>query len=197
MPARIERSAPAGRVWLEYVYWKHHPVLQYLPNKLAEWIGENMQGELGFPDKKDPKKWSVSELNNILRTHVVCGRNGCSSRLQTLGCLEWESERLLTVYGWRYSAYSRPPGDFIALLGTISKRGHLVDFVFQPSRFCWVSIVTGSESLTRATSTRILHCVLVQLARRDVESLTALILCCYMYLLGGRPWAPSLLFFLP
>ena len=90
VPARIERSAPAGRVWLEYVYWKHHPVLQYLPNKLAEWIGENMQGELGFPDKKDPKKWSVSELNNILRAHVVFDRNDCS--LQTFGCLEWESE---------------------------------------------------------------------------------------------------------
>ena len=30
-----------------------------------------MQDELGFPDKKDPRKWSVSELNNILRTHVV------------------------------------------------------------------------------------------------------------------------------
>ena len=43
-------------------------MLQYLPTnlKLAEWIGENMQDELGFPDKKDPRKWSVSELNDIL-----------------------------------------------------------------------------------------------------------------------------------
>ena len=65
-PERIESSAPADRVWLEYVYRKQHPVLQYLPTKLAEWIGENMQDELGFPDKKDPKKWSVSELNAIL-----------------------------------------------------------------------------------------------------------------------------------
>ena len=90
-PERIERSAPADRVWLEYAYRKHHPVLQYLPTKVAEWIGgENMQVELGFPDKKDPKKWSVSELNDILRTHVVCDRNGCS--LQTFGCLEWDTE---------------------------------------------------------------------------------------------------------
>ena len=87
---RIKLSAPADRVWLEYVYRKHHPVLQYLPTKLAEWIGESMQDELGFTDKKDPKKWSVSELNDILRTHVVCDRNGCS--LQTFGFLEWESE---------------------------------------------------------------------------------------------------------
>ena len=67
-------------------------MLQYLPTKLAatEWIGKNMQDELGFPDKKDPRKWSVSELNDILRTHVVCDRNCCS--LQTFGCLEWESE---------------------------------------------------------------------------------------------------------
>ena len=65
-------------------------MLQYLPTKLAEWIGENIQDELGFPDKKGPRKWSVSELKDILRTHVVCDRNCCS--LQTFGCLEWESE---------------------------------------------------------------------------------------------------------
>ena len=68
-------------------------MLQYLPAKLrqlAEWIGENMQDELGFPDKKDPNKWSASELNDILKTYLVCDRNGCS--LQTFGCLEWESE---------------------------------------------------------------------------------------------------------
>ena len=52
-------------------------MLQYLPTKLAEWIGKNMQDELGFPGKKDPRKWSVSELNYILRTHVVCDRNCC------------------------------------------------------------------------------------------------------------------------
>ena len=89
-PERIERSAPADRVWLENEYRKHHPVHQYLPTELAVWICENLQDELEFPDKRDPKKWSVSELNDILRTHVVCDRNGCS--LQTFGCLEWESE---------------------------------------------------------------------------------------------------------
>ena len=64
-----------------------------MPTKLAERTGENTRDELGFPDKKDPKKWrlwSVSEVNNILRTHVVCDKNGCL--LQTSGCLEWESE---------------------------------------------------------------------------------------------------------
>ncbi len=27
------------------------PVLRWLPTKLAEWIGENLQEDLGFPDK--------------------------------------------------------------------------------------------------------------------------------------------------
>ena len=65
-------------------------MLQYLPTKLAEWIGENMQDDLGFPDKRDSNKWSVSDLNNILQTHVVTDRNGCS--LHAFGCLEWESK---------------------------------------------------------------------------------------------------------
>ena len=86
----IERSGAPDSVWLKYAYRKHHPVLQYLPTKLAEWIGENMQDELGFPDKQDPDKWRVSELNNILQKHVVPDRNGCA--LHTFGCLEWESE---------------------------------------------------------------------------------------------------------
>ena len=31
------------QVWLEYAYSKHHPVLQWLPTKIAEWIANNMQ----------------------------------------------------------------------------------------------------------------------------------------------------------
>ena len=38
----IERSGALDRVWLEYAYSKLHPVLQFLPTKLAEWIGKNM-----------------------------------------------------------------------------------------------------------------------------------------------------------
>ena len=54
-------------------------MLQYLPTKLAEWIGENMQEELGFPDRGDLNKWNgmASELNDILRRHLVRSRNGC------------------------------------------------------------------------------------------------------------------------
>ena len=65
-------SAVAPERLLTVYGWsrKHHPVLQYLPTKLAEWIGENVQDELGFSKKKDPNKLSVSELNDMLRTHV-------------------------------------------------------------------------------------------------------------------------------
>ena len=58
---------PPDSVWLEYAYHKHHPVLQYLPIKFAEWIGENMQDKLGFSDKRDTIKWSIFKLNNILQ----------------------------------------------------------------------------------------------------------------------------------
>ena len=60
-------------------------MLQDLPTKLAEWIGEIMQEELGFPDREDPNKWSVSQLNYILRIHMVHDRNGCA--LHTFGAL--------------------------------------------------------------------------------------------------------------
>ena len=59
-------------------------LLQFLPTKLAEWIGENKQDELGFPDKQDPANKWVFELNDILHvcvvrdhTHVVLDSNGC------------------------------------------------------------------------------------------------------------------------
>ena len=99
-PRRVLASADAQaqqapKIWLEYAYRKHHPVLQWLPTKLAEWIGENLQDDLGFPDKADPRRgWTPSELNNILDRHVVRDRKGCSllTRSLTFGCLDWESE---------------------------------------------------------------------------------------------------------
>ncbi len=77
--------------WLEYVYRTAHPVLRWLPTKLAKWIGENLQDELGFPDKADQRAqpgsgWTPAELNYILQSHVVDGA------LTTFGCVEWESE---------------------------------------------------------------------------------------------------------
>ena len=39
--------------WLKYIYRTAHPALRWLPTKLAEWIGETLQDQLGFPDRSD------------------------------------------------------------------------------------------------------------------------------------------------
>ena len=67
------------------------PALRWLPTKLAEWIGENLQDDLGFPDKADRRAqpgtgWTPAELNSILHDHVVDGE------LTTFGSVEWESQ---------------------------------------------------------------------------------------------------------
>ncbi len=71
-----DAHAPSPQ-WLEYSYRKAHPALR-LPTKLAEWIGENLQEQLGFPDKIDHgaepgSGWTPAELNHILNAHVVDG----------------------------------------------------------------------------------------------------------------------------
>ena len=83
---------------LEYVYRSSHPVLRWLPTKLAEWIGENPQEAFGFPDKGDVRAgpgsgWTAAELNHILQAHVA----SVDGTLTTFGCVEWESEQFLGV----------------------------------------------------------------------------------------------------
>ena len=85
-PSRVEflqepscsDGSASSPTWLEYVYRTAHPALRWLPTKLAEWIGENMQDKLGFPDKADTSTraeagtgWTPAELNHILNAHVV------------------------------------------------------------------------------------------------------------------------------
>jgi hypothetical protein len=65
-----------------------HPSFFWLPTKLAEWIGENLQDELVFTDKVDKSAepgtgWTPAELNHILQAHVVDGA------LTTFGCVDW------------------------------------------------------------------------------------------------------------
>ncbi len=93
--------------WLQYVYRTAHPVLHWLPTKLAEWIGENLQDELGFPDKADQgaepgSGWTPAELNHILQAHVVDGA------LSTFGCVEWESELCRGVMRARCHPFDMP-----------------------------------------------------------------------------------------
>jgi hypothetical protein len=89
-PLIVRDGEESSATWLEYIYQTAHPALRWLPTKLAEWIGENMQDELGFADKADKRAatgtgWTPAELNNILQAHVV----DCA--LTTFGCVEWES----------------------------------------------------------------------------------------------------------
>ena len=97
--------------WLEYIYRTAHPVLRWLPTKLAEWIGENLQEELGFPDKADKRAepgsgWTPAELNSILQDHVVDGA------LTTFGCVEWESELFRGVMRARCYPFDMPKRRF-------------------------------------------------------------------------------------
>jgi hypothetical protein len=99
--------------WLEYVFRTSHPVLRWLLMKLAEWIGENLQGALGFPDKADRGAspgtgWTTSKLNHVLQQHVFVGS------LTTFGCVEWESELFRGVIRARCYPFKMPKGASMA-----------------------------------------------------------------------------------
>ena len=61
--------------WVTYQYRKAHPILRWLPSKLAEWLAENMQAELAIPAKQGDR-FTVAELNHILATVLVPYRDG-------------------------------------------------------------------------------------------------------------------------
>ena len=44
---------PPGPAWLEYPYRKSHPIVRWLPSKLAVWIGENYGQQLQIPPKRN------------------------------------------------------------------------------------------------------------------------------------------------
>ena len=81
---------------------------------LAEWIGENLQDTLGFPDKGNVRagpgswwsRWTAAELNHILQAHVVDGT------LTTFGCVEWESEQFWGVMRARCYPFKMPKRRF-------------------------------------------------------------------------------------
>ena len=76
--------------WVTYPYRTAHPILRWLPSKLAEWIAENLGQKLAIPAKHGDK-WTVEELNNILVNNLVpTGPNG--GQLRTFGTIQWECE---------------------------------------------------------------------------------------------------------
>ena len=77
--------------WLEYPYRKSHPILRWLPSKLAAWISNNHGLELGIPPKGG-LEWTAGELNAILENNLVPSQGG-QGQLQTFCCIQWECER--------------------------------------------------------------------------------------------------------
>ena len=79
-----------GPEWVTYPYRTAHPILRWLPSKLAEWIAENYGQDLFIPAKSG-NKWSVEELNNILLENLVpwCPNGG---HLRTFGAIQWECD---------------------------------------------------------------------------------------------------------
>ena len=75
--------------WINYAYRAAHPILRWLPSKLAEWIGDNYGAALSIPLRNDAAAWSVGELNAILENNIVPGTKG---HLSTFGAIQWESE---------------------------------------------------------------------------------------------------------
>jgi hypothetical protein len=79
----------AAPEWVTYQYRTAHPILRWLPSKLAEWIADNLSAELRIPAMKEDK-WTVGELNQILANNLV--PNGDGGHLRTFTTLQWECE---------------------------------------------------------------------------------------------------------
>ena len=76
--------------WIECKHRTSHPIIRWLPSKLAAWIGDNYGQELGIPPMSG-QKWTAGELNSIL-LHNLVPSSGGAGQLRTFGCIEWESE---------------------------------------------------------------------------------------------------------
>ena len=57
--------------YVTYPYRIAHPILRYLPMKLAQYLGDNFRKELHIPKKKDKVQWSTGELNDILLHNLL------------------------------------------------------------------------------------------------------------------------------
>jgi hypothetical protein len=81
---------------VEYMYHSSHPMLQFLPQKLAESIANNYAVELNVPPRLDQSKpWSTATLNRILQTCIVSDSRGIN--IHTFQTVEFESDRYCGV----------------------------------------------------------------------------------------------------
>ncbi len=73
------------------MYRSSHLLLQFLPQKLAEWIANNYAEELNVLPRPDPSKpWSIAILNQILQTCIVSDSRGIN--IHTFQTVEFESD---------------------------------------------------------------------------------------------------------
>ena len=61
-----DNSLAPAKEYVTYPYRTAHPVLRWLPTKLAEWIGSNLGEELKIPEKQGDL-WRAAELNSSLQ----------------------------------------------------------------------------------------------------------------------------------
>ncbi len=88
---------------VQYVYRRSHPLLQFLPHKLAECIANNYAAELNVPPRPDPSRpWSTATLNRILQTCIVSDSRDIN--IQTFQSVEFESD----LYCWVMRAQCYP-----------------------------------------------------------------------------------------
>jgi len=76
--------------WVTYPYRIAHPILRWLPSKLAEWLSENLAEELAIPAKRGDK-WTVEELNTVLENNLVAS-GSTGGHIRTFGAIQWECE---------------------------------------------------------------------------------------------------------
>jgi hypothetical protein len=81
---------------------KSHPILRWLPSKLAAWISVNHGHELGIPPKGG-LKWTAGELNAILENNLIPSHGG-KGQLRTLCCFQCEFEHYSATTGPRHDA---------------------------------------------------------------------------------------------
>ena len=73
----------------QYPFRQHHPNLQFLPQKLGEWVAKNMAEELSLPDC-DEDDISSAYINRILTQCLVSNRKG--DNLHSYHTVEFESD---------------------------------------------------------------------------------------------------------
>jgi hypothetical protein len=90
-PSMMDADDAATPEWVTYAFRTAHPILRWLPSKLAVWLAENMRDELAKPEKQGAK-YPVPQLNSILASNLVPTGNWDGGHLRTFTTLQWESD---------------------------------------------------------------------------------------------------------